>query len=92
MLAHACYFRCMANTSTRKPAQRRRPPTPAMLKRKYRTDFFLHLRASVVLLLLVVGAFASRGLFSGLAWFVLLIFVANAVLGGIALVAWRRFW
>lgn len=78
----------MANTS----GTRTRKPTPAMLKRKYRTDFFLHLRAAVVLLLVVAGSFGIWGPADGLPWFAVLMFAANAVLGGIALVAWRRFW
>lgn len=81
----------MANTSGTR-SRRTRKPTPAMLKRKYRTDFFLHLRAAVVLLLVVVASFGIWGPADGLPWFAILLFVANAVLGGISLVAWRRFW
>lgn len=86
----------MANTGTprkRSTSARRRKPTPAQLKRGYRTWFFKHLKwafiAFGVMWVIDVADLDHFGFFLNVWWVAFVVMAVNIVIGAINLVAWR---
>lgn len=79
----------MANTTGTRKRSTRRGPTPARIKRAASRRFFWHLRALLVLVVVLFGSISIHGFLSSVTGFVVLLFVVNAGLGAVNLVQWR---